>query len=59
MTLLKLSEKLAKIGNREEVKEACEPNICYRMELKPWMVKRVIIAMDLYLEETDNEIKET
>jgi len=44
-------EALLTIGNHKEVKRICEPNIFCPQELKSWMVKRTIKALELFEDE--------
>ena len=44
-------DALITIGNAKKVKEFCEPNIMESMELKSWMVKRTLRALELLEDE--------
>lgn len=44
-------EALIKIGNHKRVVKICEPNIMEPMELKEWMVRRTLVAMELFENE--------
>ncbi len=44
-------EALAKIGNHEKVMKLCEPDIMEPLELKKWMVRRTIKALELLRNE--------
>jgi len=44
-------EALAIIGNTKKVVERCEPNIFCPQELKAWMVKRTLRALELFEDE--------
>ena len=47
MTEYFVIDAVVKIGNAKKVKEFCEPNIFEHMELKSWMVKRTLKALEL------------
>ena len=40
-------EALIKLGNSDEVVRLCEPNLAYHFELKAWMIKRTLTALEL------------
>ena len=44
-------DALVTIGNAKKVKDFCEPNIFEHMELKGWMVKRTLTALELLEDE--------
>jgi len=41
---------LVKIGNHKRVIQECEPNIAFPGTLSNWMVKRTLVALNLYRE---------
>ncbi len=55
-------ESIVKIGNSPNIIKNCEPNIAFPMQLKPWMIKRTLVSLQLFRKELDNyanEIKKT
>ena len=50
-----LIEALVKVGNHNRVIKECEPNIFCPQELKSWMVRRTLYALELL----ENEIQRT
>ena len=47
MTEYFIIDALVTIGNAKKVKDFCEPNIMESMELKSWMVRRTLKALEL------------
>ena len=39
-------ERIAKKANTKEVKDECEPNVCWQLTVERWMVRRVLNAYD-------------
>lgn len=52
---MKIIESLVIRSNDSELKEACEPNLMWHQEIKPWMVKRVLVALLELLSEEREE----
>ena len=44
-------DALVTIGNSKKVIEICDPNTMQALELKAWMVKRSIKALELFEDE--------
>ncbi len=52
-------EAITKIGNCSRVVRECEPNVVEPFELKPWMVLRVITAVELFRNEWERISEDT
>ena len=42
---------LVEIGNHKRVKKICEPQVMEHLKLEKWMVKRVLISLELFEKE--------
>ena len=49
-----LINAVIKLGNHDEIKRVCEPDILCRQDLQYWMVKRTLIALTLFKEQWKN-----
>ncbi len=52
-------DRLTEIGNDKKCWEQCELNVAYHFELKKWMIKRTLVALDLLKEETSGTRRKT
>ncbi len=43
------------IGNHKRVIELCESNMVYHENIRPWMVKRILVALELMDEQRISE----
>ena len=50
-----LIKSITEIANHEKVKEHLEPSIMEHLEIKEWMVKRVLYAYCLLMEHNDDK----
>jgi hypothetical protein len=48
-------EAIVELGNSPEVIKLCEPQICFPLTLRAWMVKRILKAEELLKERGKNE----